>query len=63
MDLIKNMLVVDLETEFLHRYGFTESENSAYKLYKGHTITMVLVEDLEVLSFNVLEIKNGHHSP
>lgn len=63
MDLMKNILVVDLEAEFLHRYGFVESENSAYKLYKGHIITMVLVEDLEVLSFNVLEIKNRHHCP
>ena len=54
MDWINNRMVVKTE--------FAESQNTAHKIDKGHTvITIVLVLCFSVLE--ILEIKNGEHSP
>ncbi len=53
MDWIRNRTVVESESEFLDGYGFVESQNPAYKM---RTIDIFV-------SFWVLEIKNGEHSP
>ena len=59
MDWINNRMVVESELECLHREWFAESQNSAYKMRKRHTLIIIVV----VVWFSVFKIKNGEQSP